>query len=345
MFFISNNKNQLLATPVRGLTKNGAIGDMNHLAFVPSTNVFAYPCARRRSVAGVADGNDITSFPFDPEARMSTEKNTRNIVSKNGTHNSFLRQFKHTINGNSTLMEAELAFAINGYSFCIKIPSEFWADEHDISGNTIADDAKTDPLTFLCNDLITALDVSEATSIYANILTETVPFVEGEFDALDATSVILRNQDSTETAQNLDAPVRKESLSTTDPNSYGKHPSHFYFSGLSFSVIPAAKTDLAENDKEVRRYAYETIAANSEQDNKIQEYTSLRLFIKQGAKWLINQEALLPELRHGDAENSVDVGHLRAESLTRNGISVPSLKVEKTTDNYYKLIFTGATHS
>jgi hypothetical protein len=343
MFFISNNKNQLLATPVSGLDKQGEIGSMSHIAFVPSTNVLAYPCARRRSIAV---GNDITSFPFDPEARMSTEKNTRNIVSKNGTHNSFLQQFKHTINGNNTMMEAELAFTLNGYSFCIKIPSEFWADTHDISGNTIANAAKEDPLTFLCNDLASALGATDtATSLYANILTETVPFVEGEFDALDATSVILRNQDSTETAQTLDAPVRKDSLSPNDPNPYGKHPSHFYFSGLSFSAIPAAKTDLAENAEEAR-HAYETIAAYSERANKtIQEYTSLRLFIKQGDKWLINQEALLPEFRHGDIENSVDVGHLRAESLTRDGIFVPSLEVKKTTDNYYRLVFTGATHS
>lgn len=342
MFFISNSQKQLLAAPVSGLNKQGEIGSMSHIAFVPSTNVLVYPCARRRSVA---DASGKTSFPFDPEARMSTEKNTRNIASKNGTHNSFLHQFKPTINGNSTMMEAELAFTLNGYSFCIKIPSEFWADKQDISGNTIASAAKEDPLTFLCDDLVSALGANDATSLYANILTETVPFVEGELDALDATSVILRNQDSAETAQSLDAPVCKESLSPNDPNPYGKHPSHFYFSGLSFSAIPAAKTDLAENAEEAR-HAYETIAAYSEIATKtIQEYTSLRLFIKQGSKWLINQEALLPELRHGDIENSVDVGHLRAESLTRDGISVPSLEVKKTTGNYYRLVFTGATHS
>ena len=342
MFFISESQDQLLATPVSGLDKKGEIGNMTNLAFVPSINVLAYPCARRRSVA---DATGVNSFPFDPEARMSTEKNTRNIVSKNGTHNSFLQQFKHTINGNSTLMEAELAFTLNGYSFCIKIPSEFWADKQDISGNTIAAAAKADPLTFLCSDLISALGANDATNIYANILTETVPFVEGEFDALDATSVILRNQDNTETAQSLDAPVRKEALSLEEQQYYGKRPGHFYFSGLSFSTIPAAKTDLAENGEEVR-HAYETIAANSERANKtVQEYTSLRLFIKQGSKWLINQEALLPELRHGDIEDSVDVGHLRAESLTRAGISVPSLEVKQTADNYYRLVFTGATHS
>jgi hypothetical protein len=47
------------------------------LAFINSLNVQAFPCGRRRSEQ-ITSADDKYYIPYDPEARLNTEKNNSN---------------------------------------------------------------------------------------------------------------------------------------------------------------------------------------------------------------------------------------------------------------------------
>ena len=328
MFIINDN---LSTAPLMGLKTNWSTGDEMALAFLPSVYIKVFPCARRRSVV---ENDADTSIPFDPEARMNTEKNNRNISSNNGTHQSYLSGF--TTEYENGALTGVLRFTIKGYNFEISLPATFF----DINNNELA---INNPVNFFCDQLLAAFrevtgssgerlytqtDLNNFNSIYANVLLQAVPLYEGQDDIMDASSVLLRNQDMSDISTALDS-LKKNGTRTSYTD--------YFFSGLTLSVLPSAKQDKLESDS---RNAYESISTKSPVPGTfMQEFASLRLFVKNGSTWEINQEALLPEVKHGDIENSIDLGHVRAESLTRNGIAVPSLEVLDKENGFWQLSF------
>lgn len=127
--------------------------------------------------------------------------------------------------------------------------------------------------------------------IYANIRMEETPLV-----AELASTVILRDQTSENTALTcLDVP--SDTKTETDDTI-------FYFSGLSFSAQPISAS---KNSQQVAHIC-------------ILKYTD-------GA-WMLNQAALLPEIKHGATVDSVEVTSLEASHVSINSRPVMSLSIE-----------------
>ena len=89
-------------------------------------------------------------------------------------------------------------------------------------------------------------------------------------------------------------------------------PNNYYFSGLSFSTAPLSGNEGTRSITNV----YDEI------DNAtlMQRVISLKILEKVNGVWQIYQPALLPEIEHGDIENSVKVGTLFADKIIQNGI-------------------------
>lgn len=161
--------------------------------------------------------------------------------------------------------------------------------------------------------------VGNGDSIYANICIEETPLFSAHKGMSYDTSV-LRNQSRTDyPLTSLDLLVSNASGAIDDPNNY-------YFSGLSFSTAPLSGSEGTRSVTNV----YDEI------DNATltQRIISLKILEKVDGIWQIYQPALLPEIEHGDIENSVKVGTLFADKIIQNGIDVPSLEVVKVDDKY-----------
>lgn len=155
-------------------------------------------------------------------------------------------------------------------------------------------------------------------SIYANICIEETPLFSAHFGKYYTS--VLRNQSRTAEAQaSLDLLVSSASGNIDNPDNY-------YFSGLSFSTAPLSGNEGTRSITNV----YDEI------DNATltQRVISLKILEKVNGVWQIYQPALLPEIEHGDIENSVKVGTLFADKIIQNGIDVPSLEVVKVGDKY-----------
>lgn len=307
------------------------------LAFVKSVNVQAYPCGRRRSVPIDKDNAAVTTIdqyhiPFDPEARLSTERNSRRHSSVNGFNSSFLKAWD--------VENEKLSLSLDGYVFDIDLrvkdkedPTAYF-DVNNFCSNLV------ELLNTADADAIVPLE-SRANKIYANIRLEEVPLYEGTFK--DYNTWVLRNQSGTsEAAPQLDLVATLNNEGVTADRS---KPDNFYFSGLSFSIDP-----ITEEINKTRSEKYLKSASG-----RNQKVISLWLFKKNAEGiWIINPQAKLPNIEHGNTEDSVKINDLQVTSVTAGGVQlvgtnsankpiiigrVPALVATRTGSNTYKLQF------
>lgn len=307
------------------------------LAFVKSVNIQAYPCGRRRSVPIDNDNAAVTTIdqyhiPFDPEARLNTERNSRRHSSVNGFNSSFLKTWD--------VANEKLTLSLDGYVFDIDLRVR----DKQVATAYLEVNQFCSKLVELLNiadaDAIVSLD-KRANKIYANIRLEEVPLYEGTFK--DYNTWVLRNQsDTAEAAPQLDLVA---TLNNDGAVADRSTPENFYFSGLSFSIDP-----ITEESTKTRSEKYLKSASG-----RNQKVISLCLFKKNATgEWVINPQAGLPNIEHGNTEDSVKINDLQVTSITAGGVQlvgtndanrpviigrVPALVATRTGSNTYKLQF------
>lgn len=143
--------------------------------------------------------------------------------------------------------------------------------------------------------------------IYANVRLEKIQLFDGFRDYY---TWILRDQTDV-----LETPSAQLDLYK---NGSVENPASYYFSGLSFTTEPL----------------YET-----HEPGAGQKVESICLFENTADGWVINQRALLPDIKHGDRVNSIEVTDLTATYIEQNGKPVASLEVKRV-DNEWQLQFT-----
>ena len=177
-------------------------------------------------------------------------------------------------------------------------------------------------------------------AIFANIKLREVPFFSGSATIPKAFTEILRDQVY---AVN-EAPAAYLDFSV--PGATNTNADNYYFAGLSLSN--EAKDNLT------------TYAVEGSDDLFITEKTiSLRLFAKKDGIWELHNPSKLPDIRHGDYDNStvvpgdltvtgiLNASSLVAESVTQGGRPVALLDVVPVIENgkeVYQLQFSGAKH-
>ena len=270
------------------------------LVFIKSANIQAYPCGRRRSQQidtvdrnkdGEVQEDEKYFIPFDPEARLNTEANNRKYSSLNGYTQTYLERWDEN--------EKVLILSLGGYLFTINLSNSC----------TTAND--------FGNELLTTFDLSgysSITKIYANILLEETPLFSG-FKGYD--TWVLRDQ-----ANNIIGETCLDLLNTSAANESTSARiqdfNNYYFSGLSFSVVPLSGKEETRSDKTV-----------NESNKRSQQIISLCILNKIGSTWYINESARLPKIEHGDTADSVKIAHLEVDSLKQDGIAVPSLTLKE----------------
>lgn len=298
------------------------------LAFLNSLNVQAFPCGRRRSELIDKDGNvgtvsDRYYIPFDPEARLNTEANSRKYSSLNGFDQTYLKDWIDSDD------DYYITMSLAGYLFKIKL-------EKSTADKATGNDSKTIFSNTLYDIFNITLDESTDYKIYANIRLENVKLFSGY--NLDYSTYILRDQSASQAPET--------SLDLFDPDGSG-----YYFSGLSFSTEP-----LSNNTDETR-----SILDITTSDLRQQQIISLCILEKPaGDVWQIHQQAYLPEIKHGRTDDSIVVGDISAhnisahdisannigvdtitaDAITVNGTTVPEIKLVKC-DTAYQLQFAG----
>lgn len=252
------------------------------VTFIKSTNVKAFPCGRRRST----EISTEYRIPFDPEARLNTEANNRKHSGLNG--------FKHTYINSWDKETGELSIVLAGYIFSIMLP-----DEVDDSGKLIKSYKNEE--TF-CEAIITSLNTLDSRSIYANILMQNTPLFSGEFldSSLEYETSVLRNQSGSDLAD--------ASLDLYIDDTASNDISKYYFSGLSFSTYPLT-CDESTHSTAIVQDAKQTIV-------------SLHLLEKYEGSWKIYEQARLPNIEHGDTEDSVVLGDTAATRVTTQELVV-----------------------
>lgn len=292
------------------------------LTFLKSIDVKAYPCGRRRSESIIK--NDKVSekyfLPFDPEARLNTEFNNTRHNSLNGYTQSYINELDED--------KKFFTFAINGYTFTINITS---ADDIDSNVNVI---------DLFGTKLASSLGDESSKKIYANIKLEEIPLYS-RVDSISSEETllyntwVLRNQSASSYATPeldlLRSAKGNEQLNISNVNEY-------YFSGVSFSTRPITE-DAQKSIANSSACSYKFIQANDL--NRAQYEFSLCILLKDdNGQWVLNEEAKLPRVLHGETENSVKVGHISAESIKYNGHPVAAfdmLPVEEDDKTYYQL--------
>ena len=289
-------------------TENGI-----NLAFIKSANVQAFPCGRRRSELVEKDGDSNTVddkyyIPFDPEARLNTETNNRKHSGLNGFSQTYIKNWDVD----------NLSLVLSGYLFDIKL---------DAGYQTPAD---------FVTKLATALQETDFSSIYANILIEETPLFAG---FKDYSTWVLRDQAKNETASVsldlLSTAVKEDTKSLTEI----QDPENYYFSGLSFSTQPRT------GDLEA---TYSSLPIGTVH-TRSQLLVSLHILEKDtNGDWQIYLPALLPKIEHGSTEGSVKVKSISTEHIelistnaggTTSVSSVPSLDVVESSPGIYQLQF------
>lgn len=270
----------------------GATAD---LVFVGSKYVKAFPCGRRRAQKAA---NSDAYIPFDQEAKLNTEFNNRKHIGTNGLASSFY-------NGKNWSADI-LKIVIGGYTFNIDLNDSYNEENTFCRGilKAIGDNNSIDTST---TNLVDNIAGTSNRAIYANIKLASVHLFESSDDALDSYTWILKNQSNDDNISYLDI------ATTTSPST----SNDYYFSGLSFSVVPIATT-LESTD----RFFNET---SSQQDY------SLKLFVydENTEQWKINPTIFLPEIEHGETDKSVKVEELFVNSikLGTGNFSAPSLEI------------------
>ena len=287
------------------------------LAFVRSLNVQAFPCGRRRSEQVTAvTGNDKYYIPYDPEAKLNTEKNNRQHSSSNGFTQNYIKCWT----------EDEISIVIGGYSF--KIDPQYanqetlsYKDTFDAFGKTLG----------------AALGES-GSSIYANIRIESVPLYSGFTTYY---TEILRDQTTAEyPSASIDI-----LQSNANANTLRTKPEEcFYFAGLSFSTEPLAE------DSTPKEPVWEEFTTK-EDGVTYQRVVSLRVLDLVDGVWRLHQPALLPNVAHGPIEDSVQVGTAYANQFLRREVvgeevvdtTVPSMRLTKVANETYRIKFSPVT--
>lgn len=333
----------------RDQTGNPKDNTLIPIAFPASLRTLAYPCARRRSVAVDIDGDDKTvedkrSFPFDPEARLNTEHNNRRTTGTNGYGQSFLGgiSIANTNKGGTTdtiYPEGFVDLTLAGYSFrllfdasCIQHPSDV------VRPSAVTDLAEDGGVDFfghiIAKQNLQLTTINSNTRLYANVLLESVKLFDGATAGMSYNTWVLRHQDSDNqsyaaTATALDA-KRTTPLDENEEVIDGLDTKNYFFSGLSFSAKPATG---------------DSSTTVSEHSIKLANGTEQKIFslcILQGTAdghWVINQEALLPSIKHGKLPNSLEVGILNAINITQKGLPVATIKLQETESGSYQLQF------
>lgn len=277
------------------------------ITFPNSNAVSVYPCGRRRFI-----GADESYIPFDPEARLNTEHNNRKLSSKNGYSQTYIDSIDiYDKDTDVTLYKpyGEASFSLAGYNFRLVLTPNICSGI-EISKNTVKNGED-----YLGKAIIAALEDSTSTAIFANIIIETTSLVQG--DTLEYKTWVIRNQTDIDFVNGLDL--------------FDDNTNNYYFSGLSFSTTPITK----ESDKSSSECIIEQYDEKGDVIKK-QMLISLKLLIKDNDHWKINQQAILPNIRHGSEENSVEIDTLNAlYGLTQghNSIPVVSLKIDKSSND------------
>lgn len=240
--------------------------------FLKSALVNAFPCGRRRSTLVGSSPNQYY-IPFDPEARLNTEANSRKHSGLNGFKQSFLLSWE----------AGKLSIVINGYLFEITMEGDYYNNK-----------------THFGNELVKLLSIGD--TVYANIVTKSMPLFKYESQSANGgtfseNTQILRDQ-TKEATPNTSLDLYCGTGDTADSNNY-------YFSGLSFSTkdlspeypntfsIPILKKDAGSSD------------------------------------WQICYESKLPNVRHGETENSILLKDLTVEgNIVYRENPLPVYKIE-----------------
>lgn len=299
--------------------------------YVNSANIQAYPCSRRRSattvvtseVGGQVNTTDVY-IPFDPEAKLTTEETSRHLTSVNGYKTSYIE----------SITDKEMILTVDGYRFKIAfaedpLPASYTGANADgFRAHSIA-----------CNILAAgAVDYSSLNvgdCLYANILLEERRVVDIQ-GFREYNTWIIRNQSydgsETQAAASLDV-----ILPTDDGQlQYGtKNPYAYYFTGLTFSTKPLTHIDQATVQhssvptRSERMYNAKILTTgNGELYIPRQRVVSLKLFeftSSTDCPWAVHNYARLPEISHGEFDESVELGKLVANS---DVISKASLRVQ-----------------
>lgn len=295
------------------------------LAFAKSTNVYAFPCGRRRSSEVDQDGNLVNTktdkyyFPFDPEARLNTEANNRKHSSLNGFTQTYLKDWDND--------KKLLTLSLAGYLFKIALSTvtikttatdhgtnqasviETEIDYCDINnfGNGILaairkqfeaalDSAKNEEDRNAAENAIAT--INSATAIYANIVIEDVHLFSGFQEYFTG---ILRNQtDGDLPATSLD--LLKTAAENMHDYIEARNFDNYFFSGLSFSTVPLTGAVQTRSCEPV------TVQIDSVANKTVERLVvSLRILERDtsGSEWKIHQPALLPKIDHGTTEDSI----------------------------------------
>lgn len=305
---------------------------LKRLAFVKSLNVRAFPSGRRRGNEVAVDLNGDTNIqqserfiiPFDPEARLNTEKNNRRQVSTNGFKQTFVKNWD-TANG-------KLSLVLGGYSFDIDLEGDasYYNNFANKLATAMAGSAGVSVDEFLSDNSLKRL------GLYANIRLEEVPLYQG---LVNYTTYILRNQTVTEDKENnnnIAEPIIDllNTAAKTETVGYKNNPENYYFfSGLSFSFFP-----LSEGPANAT--ASEKIETESVTNRK-QHIISLKLLERAegSTDWRFVQEALLPNIEHGSTEDSVKMHTVYTDNLIKDGKTVPSLVLDDLGNGTFRLNF------
>lgn len=262
------------------------------LAFLSSNKVKVFPSGRRRST--VVDSDDSTNtvsdqyyIPFDPEARLTTEANSRKHSGLNGYTQTYLKEWDQGSDVEGNIKNGRILLSLGGYLFDIelsslKTPAAF-GDEFDTA-------------------------VSGATKIYANIILEDVLLYSSSTTLKYYTS-ILRDQINA-----ANSPSSCLDLLDTDEDKNSEYTSnldHYYFSGLSFSAtsLKASYSGSADGIKTLSRDT-RTITQHVE---------SLQILEKVGDTWQMYQPAFLPKIEHGTTADSIVI---YGDALLKSSLSI-----------------------
>lgn len=326
------------------------------LGFLNSMEINVFPCSRRNSsiIESQKEGQSHYYFPYDPEARLTTEANKIKETSSNGFTQTYIKSVNffdtvsleagidrivhypdqknsaHDTTGKNDVNFSTLPgfnFVIGGYNFNIPLNNP----KCPCNLNAFA--------TTIISALAGLAEQATTDKLYANIRLVNVPLyslgdsgtvvVDGDGNSPSTTRTIVANtwilRDQFEGAQGVDVTLgppppaaHLDALKTSATTSADVRSNleSFYFSGLSFSTEPL--TGL-----ETTSYSEVYLSNDSQYDQRV---ISILLLINKKKddesldNWVLNQRALLPNIWHGEEEDSVEITNLRTRgNLEING--------------------------
>ena len=294
------------------------------LVFLKSSLVQAFPCGRRRSKEQISPtGKDADKYyiPYDPEARLNTEANHLKQSGLNGFTNCFIRSWKP----DDTL----ISLVIGGYLFDIQ--TEYTAQE--LAAYNDPETAAFAVYNVFNNKLqAAAMAAAPSNAIYANIRIEEVPLYTGFTNYFTG---VLRDQ----TYETTPSTAIDCKASGIDDALFKSHPeNYFYFAGLSFSYEPLTGA-FEETDGHFKK-----VTVDTDSGGKLHT-VSMRILVKDDTNWQPYQPAMLPNIRHGETADSIEVTTMNATEYLRDGEIVPSVSLveQGVGTGVYRLVFSSAT--